>query len=49
MGIIHQKYKPNESRSRHNPKKKNESQQSIKNKEKKILCKYDPRLQNDDQ
>jgi hypothetical protein len=32
---IHQKYKANESTSRHNPKKKNESKQSTKNKEKK--------------
>jgi hypothetical protein len=30
-------------------RRKNESQQSTKNKEKKILCKYDPRLQNDKQ
>jgi hypothetical protein len=43
---IHQKFKANESMSRHNP---NESQQLMKNKEKKILCKFDPRLRNDDQ
>jgi hypothetical protein len=30
-------------------RRKNESQQSTKNKENKILCKYDPRLQNDNQ
>jgi hypothetical protein len=36
---IHQKYKANESMSRHNPKKKNKSKQSTKNKEKKTLCK----------
>jgi hypothetical protein len=36
---IHQKYKANESMSRHNPKKKTESKQSMKNKEKKTLCK----------
>jgi hypothetical protein len=41
---IQQKYKSNENTSRHNPKKKNENQQSMKNKEKETLCKYDPRL-----
>jgi hypothetical protein len=30
-------------------RKEKESQQSTKNKEKKTLCKYDPRLQNDHQ
>ncbi len=30
-------------------RKNNESQQSTKNKENKTLCKYDPRLRNDDQ
>ncbi len=30
-------------------REKNESQQSTKNKEKKTLCKYDPKLRNDDQ
>ncbi len=30
-------------------RKKNENQQSMKNKEKETLCKYDPRLQNDNQ
>jgi hypothetical protein len=41
---IHQKYKANESTSRHIPKEKNESQQSRKNKQKKTPCKYDTRL-----
>jgi hypothetical protein len=35
---IHQKYKANESTNRHNPKKK-KNKQSMKNKEKKTLCK----------
>jgi len=30
-------------------RKKNENQQSMKNKEKETLCKYYPRLQNDNQ
>ncbi len=35
---IHQKYKANESTSRHNPKKKNENQQSMKNRDKKLYA-----------
>jgi hypothetical protein len=36
---VHQKYKANENRSKHNPKKQNESKQSTKNNFKKTLCK----------
>jgi hypothetical protein len=41
------KYKANETMSRPNPREK--KKKSIKNKEKKTLCKYDPRLRNDNQ
>jgi hypothetical protein len=44
---IHQKYKANENRSRHNPKKK--QKQTINKNQVKTLSKKDSWLQNDNQ